>query len=165
MMEFSVVKKVAPLGNCAVWSHSCKPRGACLLILELWDEGLCFPLSKLKVLYGKLWRGVPLSLPLLAPSLIILCPLQERRFSDQELGHVTQRVCLPPNPRAVPEDCSASLSELFWAFLRAHGTEYMRPAGFYKARAGVMIMLTGPCLEKMVKKMNVGDLCGMTLEG
>lgn len=65
---------------------------------------------------GALWKAVEghaIVLFLLAPSLIILCPLQEWRFSDQELGHVTQPVCQPPNQRAAPEDCNASLSALF----------------------------------------------------
>lgn len=76
----------------------------------------CRTLLSIEQAQGALWKaveGCAAVLFLLDPSLIILCPLQEWRFSDQDLGHVMQRVCQPPNQRAAPEDCNASLSGLF----------------------------------------------------
>ena len=53
----------------------------------------CRTLLSIDQAQGALWKAVEghaIVLSLLDPRLIILCPLQEWRFSDQELGHVTQ---------------------------------------------------------------------------
>lgn len=127
-------------------------------VLGLWDVGLSLCVSLRW--FGEGYGGTCCSVPYCTNSAIV-CPLQEWRFPNQKLGHVILWVCQPS---------TQSLCRLesfpFWVTLslfRAYGTDYMWPAGFYKA-LGVITLVAGVLLRKSVKKMNVGDLCGMTLE-
>lgn len=140
----------------------CKPRGACLLVLELWDVGLGFPLSTRCFKEG---CGGTCCCPVPAHSKLS----HSLSFARIELSKSGTGPCNSASlPTSKPKSRPRRLQGFsFWVILnplRAHGTEYMRPAGFYKA-LGVMIMVAEALRRKGVKKMNVGDLCGMTLEG
>lgn len=104
-------------------------------------------------------------MPLFSPFLYQLNPALSfaMEVSKSETGP-----CNPVSLATSNHNCSLFRLESFsfWAILslfRAYGIDYMRPAGFYKG-LWVIIIVAGVWRRKVVKKMNAGDLHGMTLE-